>query len=357
MAIPTNTTVQDINVLCHYLSSKATGASLKEAKAVVDAKHLDPRKLAALKTWGFLESAGDRLKVTPLGRAYEKGGKEEKQRILREIIEKCLPYAAMVERSAHKKEETTNSTEVAAHWHDHFKEEVGAADNTLNAQAIVFFNIAEGAGLGTLMVGRRGSPTRIEWNFDAINGLNTLQASKTVESEYTELSENNGDDTQKQKQDVAPKVPAPKQTLGQAIFLAHGKNRAPVEQLKKILTQFNIPFKVAVDEPNLGRPISEKVRDTMGQCNCAILVFSPDEKFINKEDQEIWRPSENVVYELGACGYLYGNRLVIIKEDKVTFPTNFRDLGYISFSDGNLDAKAMDIVKELIGFGIIKIST
>jgi hypothetical protein len=56
-------------------------------------------------------------------------------------------------------------------------------------------------------------------------------------------------------------------------------------------------------------------------------------------------------------GYLYGNRIVILKEEGVEFPANFRDLGYISFSKDNLDAKAMDVLKELIGFGIVKVST
>ena len=46
-----------------------------------------------------------------------------------------------------------------------------------------------------------------------------------------------------------------------------------------------------------------------------------------------------------------------MKEDGVSFPTNFQDIGYISFEKDKLEAKTMDILKELIGFGIVKIST
>jgi predicted nucleotide-binding protein len=95
----------------------------------------------------------------------------------------------------------------------------------------------------------------------------------------------------------------------------------------------------------------------MNECNCAILIFTRDEEFKDAKGNEIWRPSENVGYELGAAGYLYQNRIVIMKEDGVDFPSNFRDLGYISFSKDALDAKAMDVLKELIGFGIVKVST
>lgn len=145
--------------------------------------------------------------------------------------------------------------------------------------------------------------------------------------------------------------------LGQGIFIAHGKNKKPLEQLKKILEQFKIPYKVAIEEPNLGRPIGTKVKEIMESCNCAILIFTADEEFKNKDGETIWRPSENVTYELGASGYLYDKRIVIMKEEGVDFPTNFRDLGYISFQKDLLDAKAMDIIKELIGFGIVKVTT
>ena len=145
--------------------------------------------------------------------------------------------------------------------------------------------------------------------------------------------------------------------MGQAIFIAHGKDKKPLEQLKRILEQFKIPYRVAIDEPNLGRPIGSKVREIMKSCNCAILIFTADEEFEDRDGKTIWRPSENVVYELGATGYLYDNRIVIMKEDTVDFPTNFRDIGYIPFERDPLEAKTLDIIKELIGFGIVKVST
>ncbi len=155
---------------------------------------------------------------------------------------------------------------------------------------------------------------------------------------------------------VLPEVPSKKE-LGQGIFIAHGKNKKPLEQLKRILDQFKVPYKVAVDEPNLGRPIGTKVKEIMETCNCAILIFTADEEFFDKEGNSIWRPSENVVYELGASSYLYESRIVILKEENVEFPSNFSDLGYISFTKDQLESKSIDVLKELIGFGIIKIST
>jgi predicted nucleotide-binding protein len=141
-----------------------------------------------------------------------------------------------------------------------------------------------------------------------------------------------------------------------AIFLGHGKNKKPLEQLTKILSEYKIPYKVAVDEANQGRPISQKVADVMDECGAAILIFTADRELKDAEGNVIWQPSENVVFELGAAAVKYGSRIVIFKEESVDFPTNFRDIGHIAFAKDQLDAKAMDLFRELIAFGLLKLS-
>lgn len=142
-----------------------------------------------------------------------------------------------------------------------------------------------------------------------------------------------------------------------AIFVGHGKNRGPVEKLRKILTSFQIPHKIVVEEANLGRPIPQKVKETMLQCGSAILIFTRDEKFQDADGLEIWRPSENVVFELGAASYAYENRVVIFKEKGIDFPTNFESIGYIEFEEDSIEAKTTELLKELIGFGLVKVTT
>jgi predicted nucleotide-binding protein with TIR-like domain len=140
------------------------------------------------------------------------------------------------------------------------------------------------------------------------------------------------------------------------IFLGHGKNRKPLEQLTKILSEYKIPYKVAVDEANRGRPISQKVAEVMDECGAAILIFTADRELKDVDGNTIWQPSENVVFELGAAAVKYGSRIVIFKEESVDFPTNFRDIGYISFARDQLDAKAVDLIRELIGFGLLQLT-
>lgn len=169
-----------------------------------------------------------------------------------------------------------------------------------------------------------------------------------------------GEEEEATDHDAAPPSPradpAPRRGKGKAVFLGHGKNKKPMEQLQKILTEYGVPFKVAVDEPNKGRPISEKVAQVMENCGAAILVFTADEEFRTVDGDEVWRPSENVVYELGASAVMYGKRIIIFKEAGVTFPSNFRDIGYIEFEKDSLAAKGVDLFRELIAFNIIQVS-
>jgi predicted nucleotide-binding protein len=149
--------------------------------------------------------------------------------------------------------------------------------------------------------------------------------------------------------------PTPERPKPVQVFVAHGKNLKPLEQLRKILNEWQVPFVVAVDEANAGRPISEKVADLMKSCSAGIFIFSADEEFTDGSGTKIFRPSQNVIYELGAAGLLYGRKIVVFKESAVTFPSDFSDLGWIQFERDALDAKAMDLLRELIALRAVKL--
>lgn len=140
------------------------------------------------------------------------------------------------------------------------------------------------------------------------------------------------------------------------IFVAHGKNKAPVEQLQTLLNTYKIPHRVVMNEANLGRPISQKVKDTIEECGSAILIFTRDEEFKDNAGNQIWRPSENVIHELGASSFAYGDRIMIFKEKGLHFPTNFQGVGHIEFEPDNIKAQMADLLKELIGFGLVRVT-
>lgn len=176
----------------------------------------------------------------------------------------------------------------------------------------------------------------------------TIDAEEPVEEIDAEGPDDlpTGESSAKETEEVETKKLRP-------IFIAHGKNKKPLEQLKKILDQFKIPYKVAVDEPHSGRPISQKVRELMTECGSAIFIFSKEKEESDEEGKII--PNLNVVFELGAASVLYGDKIVIFKEGDIKFSaSDFSNLGYIVFEENKLEAKAMELLKELIDMGYVE---
>lgn len=151
-----------------------------------------------------------------------------------------------------------------------------------------------------------------------------------------------------------PPVEEPKRA--KPIFIGHGGRKGPLEKLIKLLNGFKIPHLVAIDEPNLGRPIPQEVRELMLQCGSAILIFTKDQQFFDAEKNEVWRPSENVGHELGAASFAYEDRIVIFKEKGISLPSNYSSVGHIEFVEDHIEAKTADLLKELIGFGLVTLT-
>jgi len=357
-SLPGRTTLEDVQAVCGYLIKKPTGVTLKEMRAVLDAKHLDQRRLGGLKRWGLIEESADRFRLTERGRRVIKDNGAGRGAALQDVVRETEPYLATVERAAHNGELTVSAVDAAAHWHENFKTQVSSNDESLNEQVVSYFQLAEGADLGKIVVGRRGQPTRFEFDKDAVERfVDGVAPTKDGEA----VSGSSG---------VAPEVPPPpsspvspasrdarhSELQPKPIFVGHGKNKAPLNQLVQLLNTFQIPHKVVVDEANLGRPISEKVRDTIRACGSAILIFTRDQKFLDEAGNDVWRPSENVIYELGATSYEYENRIVIFKEKGLSFPTNFQNIGYIEFEVDAIQARTAELLKELIGFGLVRVT-
>jgi len=159
MTLPIRTTMDDIFDVCGYLAKKPTGVTLADAKKVLDSKRLDGRKISALVFWGLIKEEEGKYKTTTAGRDVVKGEAAARE-VMANVIRDIPAYQAIIERAAMRRESSLSSLDVGAHWHDHFPSEIGGTDRIVNDQAVCFFNVAEGAGLGRKIKGAQGNPTR-----------------------------------------------------------------------------------------------------------------------------------------------------------------------------------------------------
>lgn len=235
MALPVKTTLQDVEALLAYLKPKALGVPLEEARAVLDRKLLDGRKLAALEFWEIISREGDRLVLTQRGRKGARSD-DDKASMFREVLSSVKAYRTAIEWVFQQRLDSVEAVDVAARWNQHNQDEVETNnERTLRENVICFFHLAEGARLGRVLLGRKGAPTRFEWDRTAsrvfVEGAETRVAPVEVEealgpgaapSEEAAVGVLEGPEV----------IPEPSKPI---IFISHGRNKAILADVKKMV--------------------------------------------------------------------------------------------------------------------------
>ena len=355
MSLPVYTTLKDVDAVCRYLATKPTGATSAELKAVVDKKHLDGRKLAALRYWGLVEEVGNKTKLTDRGRQAVKDGGAARSAVLLKVVHQVPSYMAVIERAAHRGEDSLSSTEVAAHWHENFKNDVSDSDTTLNAQAVCFFHIAEGADLGKKVVGRRGQPTRFEFDPDRVQAFANGAATSvdTRDDDSTGVSDESDSLTtapETSHLEVDPQVGGGI-AVGDRVFITHGSNSRILEQVKELVAYGRFEPVVAKEHETAAKPVPQKVIDDMKKCKAAVIHVATEGVLRQQDGTEVRQINGNVLIEIGAAMALYGATFILLVQQGVELPSNLQGLYECRYEGEELNMEAtMKILKALSEF-------
>jgi predicted nucleotide-binding protein len=339
--LPIRTTLADVDTLCGYLITKPTGATNAEAKAVLDEKVLDGRKLSAMKTWGLIEEHGGKMRLTERGRLISKDKGAKRSQALKEAVGSIRSYVSVIERAVHRSEYTFTGTEVAAHWHQHFKDDASDSDRILNDQAVCFFQLSEGADLGKLIIGRKGQPTRFV--FDEVNARGFVTNSELATgvddedvSEKDSIQPLSAADPSASETNTPEKVPH----SGNRVFITHGKNTKILEQVKELVAFGKFEPVVAQERETSAKPVPDKVMDEMRLCHAAVIHVGLEGVLSDSEGNEYPQVNGNVLIEIGAAMALYGRQFILLVEDGVKLPSNLQGLYECRYSGDELNMPA-----------------
>jgi predicted nucleotide-binding protein len=206
---------------------------------------------------------------------------------------------------------------------------------------VCFFQIAEGADLGKLIIGRKGQPTRFV--FDELNAHAFVTNS--------ELAANVEDEAVSQKGSIRPppvadildseirtpeKLPQP----GNRVFITHGKNRKILEQVKELVAFGKFEPVVAQERETSAKPVPDKVMDEMRSCHAAVIHVGLEGVLLYSEGNEHPQVNENVLIEIGAAMALYGRQFILLVEDGVKLPSNLQGLYECRYSGDELNMSA-----------------
>jgi predicted nucleotide-binding protein len=350
MALPIRTTVTDVETVCGYLATKPTGATHIEAKAVLDAKVLDSRKLSALRYLGLIEDQNGKLRLTDAGRYLAKDKGARRAEVLKQRIATVPAYQAVVERAVHKAEFIVSATEIASHWHLHFSNETSDNDKILNDQAVCFFQLAEGADLGAITVGRKGQPTRFTFDEAAARAFADNGSPLADEPEIDgNCVENIALSAPIAKSEIT--VPEKAQSRGNRVFITHGKNQKILDQVKEIVAYGKFLPVIAKEHETGAKSVPDKVMDDMRSCQAAVIHVGVEGMLYDKDEREHPQVNGNVLIEIGAAMALYGKNFILLVEDGVKLPSNLQGLYECRYRGDELSAEAtMKLLKAFNAF-------
>ena len=339
-SLPIRTTMEDVAAITGYLATKPMGATPAEAKAVLNDGVLDGRKVSAYKFWGLLEENEGRLKLRERGRSAGKSKGSNIAPAMLEVVRNTRAYAAIVERAIHRGENTFTAVEVATHWHEHFRNVASSNAKVLNDQAVCFFQVAQGAGLGALVIGRKGAPTRFEFSEDGLGRFGGI-APSTFSSEAGDADQDSEiDDGEESSTYTPPAGASAASTFNNKVFITHGKNKKVLEQIKEIVSYGNYQAVIAQENETIAKPVPDKVMDDMRACSAAVIHVSSEGSYKDANGKERPKINDNVLIEIGAAMALYKRNFILVVEDGLDLPSNLQGLYQCRYTGDELGMEA-----------------
>ncbi len=149
------------------------------------------------------------------------------------------------------------------------------------------------------------------------------------------------------------------------IFVSHGKDLKPLNELKEILTEVGLIPAVLSELPSGGKTVMEKL-EAYSNVGYAFVILTPDDLGGFVETGNKWsrpkrlrkflknaqtRTRQNVILEFGFfVGKLGRNRVTCLLKKPVEQPSDMQGIVYISFKESIHEIKD-DILKELKAAG------
>ncbi|MBK8303597.1 MAG: nucleotide-binding protein [Chloracidobacterium sp.] len=128
--------------------------------------------------------------------------------------------------------------------------------------------------------------------------------------------------------------------LGRRVFITHGKDKAFIDPIKKLLAFGEMIPIVSVERESVSKPVPEKVMDDMRMCGAAIIHVADEVRLMDKDAKEHVVINANVLIEIGAAMALYGQRFILLVKDGVELPSNLQGLYQVRYQGDVLDGPA-----------------
>jgi predicted nucleotide-binding protein len=158
------------------------------------------------------------------------------------------------------------------------------------------------------------------------------------------------------KDDKVKKAP-----MSKRVFISHGKDLKPVNELKEMISGFGLTPVVLSEQPSGGKTVMEKL-EAYSDVGFAFVLLTPDDLGGYVELGSKWtrpqrlrkflktahnRPRQNVILEFGYfVGKLGRNKVACLLKKPVEQPSDMHGIVYLSFRESLQEIKG-EILKEI----------
>jgi predicted nucleotide-binding protein len=126
-------------------------------------------------------------------------------------------------------------------------------------------------------------------------------------------------------------------TRAKKVFITHGKNKALIEPITKLLKFGELEAVVSVQSQTVSQPVPTKVMSEMRACGAAIIHVEDERHLADKEGNEHVVMNDNVLIEIGAAMALFGERFILVVKDGLKLPSNLQGLLVLPYKGQTLD--------------------
>jgi hypothetical protein len=178
MDLPKNIQIDQITSLVEILSSKLTGSTFSEIKAIN--KLLTEKIINAAIFVGLVREQDAKYLITESGKKYYQAQDlRAKNEAIRKLLKQIDIYNVTVEYLHHNKLSKPTKLDIGSYWNGNFSPKIKGLDEEDLTSAIIFFlKFLELASLGKFIFAGRGRETRID--------LDMVEVAKYVTTDYAQ---------------------------------------------------------------------------------------------------------------------------------------------------------------------------
>jgi hypothetical protein len=144
--------------------------------------------------------------------------------------------------------------------------------------------------------------------------------------------------------------PAPR-SLGDRVFIVHGRHDASKQEVARFLEQIGIEAVILHERPNAGRTIITKFQEESAGVAFAVVLMTPDDVGGLPDQPLQSRARQNVIFELGFfIGKLGASKVCALVAGNIEKPSDFDAVVYIQY--GSNTGWKTELARELRHAGV-----